>query len=175
MRFLSLLLIVLSSMALLNCSSFTKQPDQPEVSAPKPQAQTPSKPEIPDPVEVQILPSETPAVKTEKLTSPAVRALMSEAEKERQNGNLESAVVNLERALNIEPRNAELMFHLAQLRMQQGQPEMAEYLARKAELLAGPDKALKGRAWRLIAKARQAQGNKQGAAQARNKAQTFSQ
>ena len=175
MRYLCLLFIVISSLGLLNCSSFSRQPDQPEVSAPETQVQIPSKPAIPDPLEIPEKPIVMTKTKTEKTTSPAVRALMSEAEKERQNGNLESAVVNIERALNIEPRNAELMYYLAQLRMQQGQPEMAEDLARKAELLADQDKALKGRAWQLIAKARLAQGNQQGAAQARNKAQTFSQ
>jgi Tfp pilus assembly protein PilF len=84
-------------------------------------------------------------------------------------------VVSVERALNIEPRNAQLTYQLALFRLKQEKPELAEDLARKAALLAGTDKSLKNRAWILIAQARQAQGDQKGAKQAREKASSFEQ
>lgn len=102
--------------------------------------------------------------------SPAVVALMSEADRSSKSGNLNAAVATVERALRIEPRNPELVYKLAQLRLEQSKPRLAEDLAKKAELLASGNPPLKKRCWLLIAEAREMQGNSDGAAAARNKA-----
>lgn len=103
-------------------------------------------------------------------TSPAVVALMSDADRNSKAGNLDAASATVERALRIEPRNATLVYKLAELRLKQEKPRLAEDLAKKAILLAANDTALKKRSWLLVSEAREMQGNKQGAAEARNKA-----
>ena len=105
--------------------------------------------------------------------SPAVIALVNESERNSRAGDLESAVVVLERALRIEPRNAELTLKLARLRLQQEKPVLAEDLARKAALLAGGNNQLKRKSWLLISQARRMQHNLQGAKEAQRKANSF--
>jgi len=102
--------------------------------------------------------------------SPAVVALLDEAERSSKSGNLEGAVATVERALRIEPRNPQLIYRLAELRLQQGKPRLAEDLAKKSALLSAGNPGLKKRCWLLIAEARKRQGKVQGAAEARNKA-----
>ena len=106
-------------------------------------------------------------------TSPAVVALIGEAERSRSRGDLDGAVVVLERALRIDSRNPTLTYKLAQLRLKQSKPQLAEDLAGKAALLAGSDLDLKRKSWLLIAEARQNQQNFQGAKDAKAKAESF--
>jgi hypothetical protein len=94
--------------------------------------------------------------------SPAVLALVSEAETSSRSGDLESAVVTLERALRIDSRNPTLTYKLAALRLKQSKPRLAEDLAKKAALLAADDKALKKKSWLLISEARRQQKNYHG-------------
>jgi hypothetical protein len=105
--------------------------------------------------------------------SPVVVALMSDAERSSGSGNLDAAVATLERGLRIEPRNPSLIYKLAEVRLKQSQPKLAEELSRKADLLAGSDRALKRKCWLLIAEARNAQGNAAGAKDALLKANSL--
>ena len=105
--------------------------------------------------------------------SPAVVALMSHADASSQSGDLETAVSTVERALRIEPRNALLVYKLATLRLEQNKPGLAEDLAKKSALLAGDDKALKKSCWLLIADAREKQGDRYGADEAKKKAASY--
>lgn len=106
-------------------------------------------------------------------TSPAVLALIAEAERNRAKGDLDGAVSVLERALRIDSRNPTLTYKLAQVRLKQAKPQQAEELAGKASLLAGSDLSLKRKSWLLIAEARQQQHNPQGAREAKTKAESF--
>lgn len=106
-------------------------------------------------------------------TSPAVVALINEAERNRGRGDLDGAVTIMERALRIDSRNPTLTYKLAQLRLKQSKPQLAEDLAGKAALLAGSDLDLKRKSWLLIAEARQNQQNFQGAKDAKAKAESF--
>lgn len=106
-------------------------------------------------------------------TSPAVLALVSEADRNRNRGDLDASVMVLERALGIDPRNPALTYKLAQLRVKQNKPQLAEELAGKAALLAGGDLDLKRKSWMLIAEARQMQQNIPGAKEAKAKADSF--
>lgn len=105
--------------------------------------------------------------------SPAVNALITAANKSSKTGDLESAAAAIERAIRIEPRNGELLYKLATLRLKQSKPVLAEDLAKKAELLAGKDTVLKKNSWLLIAHAKEMQGDKAGAETARQKAAEF--
>jgi hypothetical protein len=108
-----------------------------------------------------------------KPLSPAVIALISTADENIKIGQLESAVVNIERALRIEPRNATLTYKLAKLRLKQLKPRLAENIARKATILAAGDKDLKKKSWLLIAQARHLQQDFEGAKAAQLKAQSL--
>lgn len=121
-------------------------------------------------VSAVIQPSET---KSRPALSPAVQSLLADAEKNTKAGDLDSASVLLERALRISPRNAELTYQLAALRLKQSQPRLAEDLGKKAILLTADDRELKKRCWLLIAQARELQGNAQGAKEAQLKADSF--
>ncbi|WP_238527357.1 tetratricopeptide repeat protein [Methylomonas methanica] len=106
-------------------------------------------------------------------TPPAVVALLTEADRNRASGNLDAAVVSTERALRIDSRNPTLTYKLAQLRIKQNKPQLAEELAGKAALLAGADLDLKRKSWLLIAEARRMQQNYRGAKEAKAKSESF--
>ncbi len=105
--------------------------------------------------------------------SPAVVALLSESERSSKAGHLDSAVVTLERALRIDPRNPMLTYKLAEIRIKQEKPRLAEDLAKKAALLAGRQNDIKRLSWMLISRARTMQGNLLGAREAKVKANGF--
>jgi Tfp pilus assembly protein PilF len=78
-------------------------------------------------------------------------------------GNLASAAASLERALRIEPRNPRLWHELARVRLKQGQYAQAESVAARSNSWAADDRALRAENWRLIAQAREARGDTEGA------------
>jgi Tfp pilus assembly protein PilF len=82
-------------------------------------------------------------------------------------GRLANAAATLERALRIEPRNPRLWHELARVRLKQGQYAQAESVAARSNSWAGSDNALRAENWRLIAEAREARGDTEGARQAR--------
>ena len=106
-------------------------------------------------------------------TSPAVLALLTDADRSRRAGDLDAAVIAMERALRIDSRNPTLTYKLAQLRIKQNKPQLAEEMAGKAALLAGGDLELKRKSWMMIAEARRMQQNIQGAKEAKAKAESF--
>jgi tetratricopeptide (TPR) repeat protein len=77
-----------------------------------------------------------------KATSGTVLALLSQAKEQEKSGNPEKAAAVLERALRIEPNNAQLWYRLALLRLQQGQLDLAKSLAAKSSALAQGDEGL---------------------------------
>jgi predicted Zn-dependent protease len=102
--------------------------------------------------------------------SPAVVALLDTAERQANSGDLESAAASLERAIRIDPRNAVLWYHLATVRLAQGDAQAAEQLATKSTSLAPGNSVQQARNWELIARARQAQNDIRGAAEAAQRA-----
>jgi tetratricopeptide (TPR) repeat protein len=118
-------------------------------------------------------PIEFKPAETGTALSPAVTALVAAANQSSKSGDLESATAAIERAIRIEPRNGELLYKLAVLRLKQSKPILAEDLAKKAALLAGKDNTLKKNSWLLIAHAKEMQNDTSGAADARTKAAGF--
>lgn len=102
-------------------------------------------------------------------TAPAVIALVQRAEAQTSAGDLGGAEATLERAVQIQPNNSRLWLDFAQLRLAQAQPAEAEQFALRAVQYAVGNNGLRA-AWLLVAKTRDAQGNAQGAADARRKA-----
>jgi tetratricopeptide (TPR) repeat protein len=87
-------------------------------------------------------------------TSPAVVALVNEADLSRKRGDLNTALQIMERALRIDPRNPIITYKLAQIRFKQNKIQQAEELASKAALLAGGNLELKRKSLMLINEAR---------------------
>lgn len=158
----------------------TATPVEPYVKKPIPQPEKPivkEKPISPPAVKTTPLePSAPPAwaMPAEKVQptqlSPVAIAMISDADRSAGAGNLDSAAAVLERGLRIEPRNATLIYKLAEVRLKQSKPQQAEDLAKKSALLAGSDNALKKRCWLLIAEAKKMQGDLAGAADAEQRA-----
>jgi tetratricopeptide (TPR) repeat protein len=69
----------------------------------------------------------------------AVLALLDSASQQSRSGKLDGAAASLERALRIDPRNADVWHRLASVRLQQGQFGLASSLAAKSINLAGND------------------------------------
>ncbi|MCF6256991.1 MAG: tetratricopeptide repeat protein [Gammaproteobacteria bacterium] len=88
----------------------------------------------------------------------AVSTLLAKVDTQESQAQWERAAALLERALRIEPRNAELWHRLAKVRLQQGRYGMAESLAQKSNTLAKDNEALKRRNAELIEIARRAVG-----------------
>lgn len=101
---------------------------------------------------------------------PAVLALREDAAASLAGGDLDSAASTLERAIRIQPKNPELWHDLAQVRLKQQQPVLAEELAKKSNAHAKGNTALIQSNWALIAEARRLQGDAAGAADADAKA-----
>ncbi|MFL6572483.1 MAG: tetratricopeptide repeat protein [Burkholderiales bacterium] len=101
----------------------------------------------------------------------AVAGLMESARADAAAGKLSTAAASIERALRIEPRNPRLWQELARVRLQQGQLVQAENVAARSNSFAGSDSALRAENWRLIAQAREARGDADGARAARDSAE----
>ena len=101
-----------------------------------------------------------PAARTENL---AIAGLLEGARTDAAAGRLANAAASLERALRIEPRNPRLWQELARVRLKQGDYAQAESTASRSSSFAGGDSALRAENWRLIAQAREARGDAEGA------------
>lgn len=144
----------------------SSEPETPPVrdyAVPAPARET----EASKPVE---LPPESPE-SAQRGAGPAVVALLERARQEDGKGQTQQAVATLERALQIEPRNSQLYRQLAVLRLKLGQAEQAEGLALKSNSLAGNDRQLQARNWRLVAECRRARQDEAGASEAERRAQ----
>ena len=117
-------------------------------------------PEPGAPVPEPAPPLPAPAARTENL---AIAGLLDGARADAAAGRLPNAAASLERALRIEPRNPRLWQELARVRLKQGDYAQAESTAARSNSWAGTDNALRAENWRLIAHAREARGDAEGA------------
>ncbi len=114
-------------------------------------------------------PREESAVEEEPAPPPhgVAGSLHKSADKSLAAGRFSQAEVLVERALRLEPRNPELWHMMARVKLGQNNPAQAVQFCLKANTLATGNRALTRRNWRLLAKAYQAMGQGQQAAQAR--------
>jgi len=105
----------------------------------------------------------------EQLDGP-VLALLTTAQQQQAGGDLNGASSSLERAQRVAPREPQVLYRLAQVRMAQGDAPQAEQFARRGLTMASGRPDLQASLWALIGDARAAQGDAAGAAQARQKA-----
>lgn len=106
----------------------------------------------------------------EQLDGP-VLALLTTAQQQQSNGDLNGASSSLERAQRIAPREPQVLYRLAEVRLAQGDAAQAEQLARRGLTYANGRASLQASLWGLIAQARERQGDPAGAAEARQHAQ----
>ena len=97
-------------------------------------------------------------------------ALLTSAQQQQTGGDLNGAASSLERAQRIAPREPQVLYRLAEVRLAQGDAAQAEQFARRGLSYANGRPALQASLWDLIAKSRQQQGDAAGAAQARERA-----
>jgi tetratricopeptide (TPR) repeat protein len=95
--------------------------------------------------------------------TPAIATLMDSARADTSAGKLANAAASLERALRIEPRNPRLWQELSRVRLLQRDYVQAEGCAQRSSSWAGSDALLVADNWRLIAQAREARGDADGA------------
>src|SRR5690554_576276 len=105
----------------------------------------------------------------EQLDGP-VLALLTSARQQESSGDLNSASASLERALRIAPREPQVLYRLAQVRLDQGDAAQAEQLARRGLSYAAGRPTLQAGLWGLVAEARERLGDAAGAAEARQRA-----
>ncbi len=105
----------------------------------------------------------------EQLDGP-VLALLTSAQQLQGSGDLNGAASSLERAQRIAPREPQVLYRLAEVRLAQGDAAQAEQFARRGLSYASGRPALQASLWDLIAQARERQGDPAGAAQAREQA-----
>jgi hypothetical protein len=123
-------------------TSQTRPPQYPPSTQPAPQpipqTPVPGQPEPPQP----------------KPQSTVTLALQNEAERAATAGDLPKAIQILERAIRIQPDNAQLWIELARCHLKEGNAAQAEQFARKALLFTGSRYDLEQQAWVVIADAR---------------------
>ena len=157
-------------------------PTQPAVSAPlitqplvsniepNPVTTAPSVPSPVEPVPIYQPPTGVPRTNAlaadEQLDGP-VLALLTTASQLQNGGDLNGAASSLERAQRIAPREPQVLYRLAEVRLAQGDAAQAEQLARRGLSYAGGRSALQASLWELIAQSRERQGDAAGAASAR--------
>jgi hypothetical protein len=136
------------------------QPTSPVDSAPGTAMESP----VPPPVSRQ-----PPRQLADGSQLPAVKGLLGSSSRALARGEVDLAAADLERAQRLAPQSVVVYQRLATVRLKQKRPAEAEQLARKALALASTPAQQAG-LWRLIASARQQQGNAAAAREASAKA-----
>jgi len=144
----------------------------PVLTAPTDVQQPPPEAVIEAPAPVQ-LPKERPRTAPAAL-SPASRSLVSQAQAQRQKGDLPGATVSLERALRIEPNNPLLWIEMGRLRMDQRNYPQAENMGRKALAMSVGDDRTQAAAWQLVGDSLKARDKNPQAQAAYEKAKALS-
>lgn len=124
----------------------------------------------PQPAAPTGIPSASSGLAADEQLDGPVLALLTTAQQQQGGGDLNGAASSLERAQRIAPREPQVLYRLAQVRLAQGDAPQAEQLSRRALSYAGGRATLQASLWELIAQARERQGDAAGAAQARERA-----
>ncbi len=106
------------------------------------------------------------------LRNPAVTELSEAALAAEQQGDLDQAALLLERALRIQPRDPELLQHMAEIRLERGEWEQAESFAARSFDVGPRVGEICQRNWRTMALARERLQRYDGAANARERLQS---
>ncbi len=122
--------------------------------APPPPPAPGSVPEIPVPVPEPPPPAPIPPPPPPPPSSGATAALLEQGRAQAAAGNLALATSSLERALRINPRDAELWCELGRVKLQQGDRAQAQNMAQRGLAVAGNDPERRASCEALLAAAR---------------------
>ena len=111
---------------------------------------------------------------SDQSSSPVALAFLEDADKYATAGDSGRAVASLERGLDIEPKNPWLWNRLASERLKQKMWAKAVTLAKKSNAFASGHNQLQRDNWQIIAKARLALGDTEGAKKAKEMVWYFS-
>lgn len=104
------------------------------------------------------------------LQNPAVKELLAEAAQAEDRGDFDQAAVLLERALRIQPRDPEILQHMAEVQLRKKDYEQALTFAVRSYDIGPRVGEICSRNWRTISVARGHLGDNNGSAQAENRA-----
>jgi tetratricopeptide repeat protein len=144
-------------------------PEVPTPPAPAPTGQPPVEAPVPAPP-----PRERPRTPPATLGA-ASKALVGQAQTQRQKGDFPGATVSLERALRIEPNNPLLWIEMGRLRMDQSNFAQAETMGRKALSMSVGDDRTQSLAWALISDSLRARGKNPQAQEALERSKELAQ
>jgi hypothetical protein len=158
------LFVILACATAAACTSLqptTSRPSLPPVVAPPapgpspaPAPAPPSSQPAPPPSPPQSVPpasrNSTAPSRPQSDASGASGALLAQARTQRAAGSYAQATASIERALRLDPNNAELWVERGELALQAGNPAQAGTMARKALSLAGANSSVSARAQRLL-------------------------
>ncbi len=116
------------------------------------------------------IPSNSGSLSADEQLDGPVLALLTTAQQQQGGGDLNGAAASLERAQRIAPREPQVLFRLAEVRLAQGDAAQAEQFARRGLTYANGRPAMQASLWDLIARSRERQGDPSGAALARERA-----
>lgn len=105
------------------------------------------------------------------LKNPAVAELTEQAERAEAAGDLDQAAVFLERAMRIQPRDPELLQHMAEVQLQRGQYQQALSFATRSHDTGPRVGELCARNWRTMGLAHERLGDLRAAGQAMDRAE----
>ena len=121
---------------------------------------------VPSPPELEVITDPVPPAPPP--SAPAALSLAQQSDAAVAAGDLRLAALHLERALRIAPRDADLWHRLAAVRLAQLEFQQAERMAERSLQLNAGDRRLALENWRIIAQAREAMGDTEGARRARD-------
>ena len=160
-RNLGVALLCIAAAACTSLQPTTSRPGAPPVyvpPAPSPDSAPPSTPPGAQPLPPLNVPQSVPPA-SQSSTAPsrpqsdasgASSALLAQSRSERAAGSLAQATASIERALRLDPNNAQLWVERGELALQTGNPAQAGTMARKALSLAGANGTVSARAQRLL-------------------------
>ena len=105
------------------------------------------------------------------LKNPAVAELTDQADRAESVGDLDQAAVLLERAMRIQPRDPELLQHMAEVQLQRGEYQQALSFATRSHDIGPRVGELCARNWRTMSLAHERLGNVPAASQAVDRAE----
>lgn len=115
---------------------------------------------------------ESEGVQVFPLQNPAVKELLASAGNAETTGDYNQAAVLLERALRIQPRDPEILQQLAEVQLQKQDYEQALNFAVRSYDIGPRVGEICARNWRTISVAREHLGDRNGSAQAEQRAST---
>lgn len=104
------------------------------------------------------------------LKNPAVAELTDQADRAEAAGDLDQAAILLERAMRIQPRDPELLQHMAEVQLQRGQYEQALSFATRSHDIGPRVGELCARNWRTMSVAQERLGRAPEAREALSRA-----